>query len=56
MSHFMSVIPFYFRPMVLRGAAKQACILKQDSSDAFNAVVYLPLFLCIVLHTATISL
>ena len=40
----MSVSPFYFRLMVLRGAAKEACILKQDSSDAFNVVVCLPFF------------
>ena len=46
----MSVIPFYFRPMVLRGAVKEACILKQGSSDAFNAVVCLPFFLCILLQ------
>ena len=46
----MSVIPFYFWPKVLRGAAKEASTLKQDSSDAFNTVDFLPFFLCILLQ------
>ena len=47
----MTVTSFYFRPMLLRGTAEEACILKQDSSDAFNTVVCLPFFLCILLQT-----
>ena len=36
----MSVIPLHFRPRVLRGAAKEACTLKQDSLGALNIIVY----------------
>ena len=50
----MSIIPFYFMPMVQRGAAKEACTLKQDSSDAFNTVVFLLFLLCILIQPLSI--
>ena len=52
----MSVIPFYFRHMLIRCAAIEACILKQDSSDVFNTVVFFSFSSFLYMHTATTSL